>query len=167
MTPVLAADGPVLVFGGPYSNLQATEALLAAAAGLGIPPHRMICTGDVVAYGADPVRCVARLRAAGVAVVAGNCEEQLGAGAAECGCGFAAGSACDRLAAAWFAHADAALGADDRAWMRGLPASLELHIAGRRLLVLHGGVGAFQPFPVGRRTGPSLIASSRALAPTG
>ncbi len=140
MPPVLAADGPVLVFGGPYSNLQATEALFAAAARLGIPPHRMICTGDVVAYGADAVRCVARFRAAGVAVVAGNCEEQLGASAADCGCGFAVGSPCDRLATAWFAHADAALGADDRAWMRGLPSGLELHMAGRRLLVVHGGV---------------------------
>ena len=140
MPPVLIADGPVLVFGGPYSNLQATEALFATADRLGIPPHRMICTGDVVAYGADAVRCVARLRAAGVAVVAGNCEEQLGASAADCGCGFAAGSACDRLAAVWFAHADAALGADDRAWMRGLPSCLELHVAGRRLRVVHGGV---------------------------
>ena len=140
MPPVLAADGPVLVFGGPYSNLQATEALLAAAARLGIPPHRMICTGDVVAYGADAAGCVARLRAAGVAVVAGNCEAQLGAAAADCGCGFAAGSACDRLAAAWFAHADATVGSDDRAWMRGLPASLELRMAGRRLLVVHGGL---------------------------
>ncbi len=140
MPPVLVADGPVLVFGGPYSNLQATEALFAAAIRLGIPPHRMICTGDIVAYGADAVRCVARLRAAGVAVVAGNCEEQLGASAADCGCGFAADSACDRLAAAWFAHADATLGGGDRAWMRGLPPGLELHIAGKRLLVVHGGI---------------------------
>ena len=136
----LVADGPVLVFGGPYSNLAATEALLAAAAGLGIPPERMICTGDVVAYGADAVACVSLLRAAGLTVVAGNCEEQLGAGAADCGCGFAARSECERLAGAWFAHADAVLGADDRAWMRGLPSCLELHIGDRRLLVVHGGV---------------------------
>ena len=140
LRPGLVADGPVLVFGGPYSNLQATEALFAAAARLGVSPARMICTGDVVAYGADPVRCVSLLRAAGVTVVAGNCEEQLGAGAGDCGCGFAARSECDRLAGAWFAHADAALGADDRAWMRGLPSCLELHIGGRRLLVAHGGV---------------------------
>ncbi len=146
MPPILAADGPVLVFGGPYSNLQATDALFAAATALRIPPHRMVCTGDVVAYGADPVACVARLRTAGVAVVAGNCEERLGAAAADCGCGFTPGSTCDRLAAAWFAHAGAALDAADRAWMRGLPPCLELHIAGRRLLVVHGGVGQSNQF---------------------
>ena len=140
MPPVLVANGPVLVFGGPYSNLQATDALFAAAARLGIPPHRMICTGDVVAYGADAAACVARLRAACVAVVAGNCEEQLGVSAADCGCGFKPGSACDQLSTAWFAHAAATLAPDDRAWMRGLRSSLELHIAGRRLLVVHGGV---------------------------
>ena len=72
--PTIDADGPVLVFGGPYSNLQATEALFAAAARLGIPAARIICTGDVVAYGADAVGCVSLLRNAGVAVVAGNCE---------------------------------------------------------------------------------------------
>ncbi|MEE3500553.1 hypothetical protein [Acidiphilium acidophilum] len=44
-----AVDGPVLVFGGPYSNLPATRAVFAAAAEHGIPPGRMICTGDVVA----------------------------------------------------------------------------------------------------------------------
>ena len=30
-----ATDGPMLIFGGPYGNLQATQALLAAAAALG------------------------------------------------------------------------------------------------------------------------------------
>ncbi len=137
--PCLAADGPVLVFGGPYGNLQATEALLAAALGLGIPPDRMVCTGDMVAYGADAAACVRLLRRSGVAVVAGNCEERLGVSAGDCGCGFAPGSSCDQLSAAWFAHADSSLTDEDRAWMRALPSTLELRIGNRRLLVLHGG----------------------------
>ncbi|MFB3151536.1 MAG: hypothetical protein ACE10M_13345, partial [Alphaproteobacteria bacterium] len=49
-----ATDGPMLIFGGPYGNLQATQALLAAAAALGIPPTRILCNGDVAAYCADP-----------------------------------------------------------------------------------------------------------------
>ena len=32
----LVADGPLLVFGGPYSNLQATRAMLTEAARRGI-----------------------------------------------------------------------------------------------------------------------------------
>ncbi|MDH3791615.1 MAG: metallophosphoesterase, partial [Rhodospirillales bacterium] len=57
MTDVLdlgAFDEPVLVFGGPYGNLQATRALLDEAARRGIAPSRLLCTGDVVAYCADP-----------------------------------------------------------------------------------------------------------------
>lgn len=144
--PCLAADGPVLVFGGAYSNLQATEALLRVASDLGIPPDRIICTGDVVAYGADASACVRLLRLSGVAVVAGNCEEQLGASAGDCGCGFAPGSSCDQLSSAWFAHADCSLTDGDRAWMRSLPSRLELRIGSRTLLVLHGGLDRANQF---------------------
>ncbi len=117
--PEIVTDAAVLVFGGCYSNLQATEALLAHAAQRGIPPERMICTGDVVAYGADPAATVALVRDAGVHVVMGNCEEQLAAGASDCGCGFAPGSACDLLSGAWFAHAASALDRPALAWMGG------------------------------------------------
>src|ERR1051326_1058905 len=60
----LHCDGPAIVFGGPYGNLEATRALLDEAARLGIPPARIVCTGDVVAYGADPAATVDLLRAA-------------------------------------------------------------------------------------------------------
>ena len=52
----IVADGPVLCFGGPYSNLQATQALFAEARRLGVPPGRIVCTGDVLAYCADPAK---------------------------------------------------------------------------------------------------------------
>ena len=136
--PTLVADDPVLVFGGCYSNLQATEALLDAAQRLRVPPQRMICTGDVIAYGADPRATLALIRAAGILTVLGNCEESLGAEAADCGCGFVPGSACDRLSAAWFAHATREVGPADRRWMAALPRRVDLVLAGRRLAVVHG-----------------------------
>jgi len=74
-----ALAGPVLVFGGPYGNLEACDALLAAAERHGIDGRNAICTGDVVAYGADPQAVVDRLRAWGCAIVMGNCEESLAA----------------------------------------------------------------------------------------
>jgi hypothetical protein len=46
----LAFDAPILVFGGPYSNLRALQALRRRAHELGIAPSHCICTGDVVAY---------------------------------------------------------------------------------------------------------------------
>jgi predicted phosphodiesterase len=136
----LAADGPLLVFGGPYSNLQATQAILAEAARRGIPPQRVICTGDVVAYGADAAACCDLIMASGIWVIAGNCEENLAAGALDCGCGFEEGTACDLLSRAWYAHANREVTAAHRAWMAGLPYRLMIRLPdGRRLAVLHGG----------------------------
>ncbi len=137
---VIAADAPLLVFGGPYSNLQATQAVLAEAARRAIPARRVICTGDVVAYGADAAACTDLVMASGIHVLMGNCEENLAAGAMDCGCGFEDGTACDLLSRAWYAHADRAVSPAQRAWMGARPRRMELALPdGRRLAVLHGG----------------------------
>jgi predicted phosphodiesterase len=133
-------DGPVLVFGGPYSNLEAARAIRAEAKRLGIPRERTICTGDIVAYCADPGATAALIRDWGIPVVRGNVEEQLGAGAEDCACGFTPGSACDTLAAQWYAHAEREIAPDDRRWMAGLPRLLRFTLGGRRLAAIHGGV---------------------------
>ncbi|MGE0751301.1 MAG: radical SAM protein [Variibacter sp.] len=145
-TQLLCIDGPAIVFGGPYSNLEATQALFAEAARLGIGPARMICTGDVVAYCADAAATVALIRSSGCHAVMGNCEESLASGAADCGCGFPAGSSCERLSTAWFGHALKQLDADARAWMARLPGRIDLEVAGLRLAVIHGGVERINQF---------------------
>ena len=78
-------EGPLLLFGGPYSNLQATRALKGHAERLGIPPSHIICTGDAVAYFAKPNETVELLREWGVNVLMGNCEESLGWVSDDCG----------------------------------------------------------------------------------
>jgi len=142
LAPVLdlgPIDGPVLCFGGPYSNVQATDAMLARARALGLAPQQIICTGDVVAYAADPVATVERIRDAGIRVVMGNCEESLGFNAADCGCGFDEDSACAYWSEVWFAHAASQLDEDALTWMRALPRQLRFTLAGRRFAVIHGG----------------------------
>jgi predicted phosphodiesterase len=154
--PLLDAREAMLLFGGCYSNLQATRALLQQAHQLGIPADRIVCTGDVVAYAADPVATVNLVRAAGIHVVMGNCEESLGQNAADCGCGFASGSACDLLSVAWYAHADKLLDDDARAWMRGLPRRIDLNAGGRRLAVIHGSPTSINRFVFASATDPTL-----------
>lgn len=143
---MVADGGPVLCFGGPYSNLQATRALLAEARRLGIPPGRMLCTGDVVAYCADAAATLDLMMASGIRTVMGNCEQSLAAGAGDCGCGFGEGTACDLLSRGWFAHASHAVTARHRAWMATLPGRLVLRVAGRRLAVVHGGADSINRF---------------------
>ncbi len=146
MSIVSSIDAPLLVFGGPYSNLESTRAVLAEARRRGIPPDRIVCTGDVVAYGGDPRGCVELVRAAGVRVVMGNCEEQLAARADDCGCGYAPDTACDRLARSWYAHASNELDDEARAWMGALPRRLDVEIAGLKLTVVHGSPGSINRF---------------------
>ncbi|MDX9861050.1 MAG: metallophosphoesterase family protein [Rhodospirillales bacterium] len=142
-------DGPILVFGGPYGNLEATQAVLAEAGRLGIPASHMLCTGDVCAYCADPQGVVDLLRETGIVTVMGNCEESLAEDGADCGCGFASGSACDVLARQWFGYAAAHLDAGAKAWMRNLPRQLSFRLAGHSFRVIHGGAERINRFIFG------------------
>ncbi len=143
----------LLIFGGPYSNLQATQALKREAEARAVVPRHIVCTGDVVAYAADPEATAREIRDWGIHVVAGNCEEQLASGADDCGCGFTEGSVCDTLSRGWYPYALANTSAGTKEWMAGLPASLEFEFAGLRFHVLHGGSRASNRF---------LFASDRA-----
>ena len=132
----------MVLFGGPVSNRQATAALIGA-----VPAGTAaLCTGDTVAYCADPAATVAALRATGWPVIADNVERQLAEGALDCGCGFGDGTACDRFSGAWYAHANAEIDADDRAWMAELPDFAVFRHDGRRYGVLHGGATAINRF---------------------
>lgn len=137
---------PMLVCGGAYSNLEALQSLLAAAARHRIPGKRIIHTGDVVAYCADPADTAKLLRDAQVHAIQGNVEESLGVAATDCGCGFEEGSLCDQLSAEWFAFANAAIDDSLRAWMSGLPCHLTFTMASRRVRVVHGAVSAINAF---------------------
>ena len=137
---------PVLIFGGPYSNLEATQAVLAEASRRGIRSDHVICTGDVVAYGADAKSCVDLVRKSGIHVVMGNCEEQIAAEAADCGCGFTPGGACDRASRIWFSYACRRLGQQDRDWMAALPRRLDFELNGLRLTALHGSLNDISRF---------------------
>lgn len=139
-------DGPVLLFGGPYSNLAATRAMRACAEALGIPVERTLCTGDIVAYCAQPEETVALIRDWGIAVVQGNCEESLGLRAQDCGCGFEEGTTCSLLSVDWYRFANQRISADDRAWMRGLPKSIRFSLNGKSILAVHGGVRQINRF---------------------
>ncbi len=139
ITDLGVLDGPLLLFGGPYSNLQALQALLDIGADA-------ICTGDVVAYGADGEACVSLMREAGIPTVKGNCEAQLAEGADDCGCGFDEGTTCSLLSRGWYAHAVRHVSAESRDWMAACPDRIVFTHQGRRFAVIHGGASAVNRF---------------------
>jgi predicted phosphodiesterase len=114
-----------------HANLEALDAVLAAAASAGA--ERLVCAGDIVGYHADPEACVERLRAAGVVCVAGN-HDRVAAGVAEPD-RFGAQA---RRAVLWTRER---LSPASRAFLAGLP----LHrVVDGRFLLFHG---ALHPAP--------------------
>ena len=145
-TPTLIAEDKLLVFGGPYSNLQALEALLNEAEASGFSERQMICTGDIVAYCGQPQETVDRIRARGIATVLGNCEESLALDVEDCHCGFAEDSLCSLLSQQWYGFSRGRLDQASKAWMAGLPRQIIVEVAGRRLLAIHGAYGVINQF---------------------
>ena len=139
-------QGKLLFFGGPYSNLQATQALKSLADVLQIQASNIICTGDTVAYCAHPNETVALLREWGITVVMGNCEESLGWRAPDCGCGFEEGSACEVLSESWYRFANQNIEIENRDWMRSLPRIVRFSFHNKSFAVIHGGIQKINQF---------------------
>jgi hypothetical protein len=94
----------------------------------------------------------------------GNCDEQLGAGAADCGCGFEPGSACARLSVDWYAYANSVVRPDQREWLASLPRRIDLEIGGSRLAAIHGSAESVNTFVF---AGTPDAEKSRSLAALG
>lgn len=171
-------NGRLLVFGGPYSNLQALEALQGIAERLQIPAGNIICTGDIVGYCAQPEAAVQFVKAWGVHAIQGNVEQNIIRGEDDCGCNFAEGSRCDVLSRAWFPYAVRSLSTGSVAWLSTLPLQLTFRYAGQTIAVLHGAatgiadfVFASTPWPVKEAsfaaTGATVILAGHAGLPFG
>lgn len=142
---------PLLVFGGCFSNLQATTALKAMAEHLAIPAANCLCTGDILAYCAHPAETAALIQEWGIPLIKGNVEAALAENEQSCGCGFTPGSQCDTLSRDWFAYTNSQIDEETRLWLRQLPDELSFDLAGFKVTLVHGA-----PAHVSRFIFPSL-----------
>lgn len=131
-------ENTYLIFGGNYSNLEATKAVFEKAKELNIAPEKTICTGDMIAYCADAEAVANFMQDWGVNVIQGNCEESVAQDLEDCGCGFSEDTACDLLAKQWYEFCKANLSTEAKTWFASLPKTLEIHDAGLKMLVCHG-----------------------------
>ena len=125
------------IFGGAYSNLQATQAVFEHADRLGFTHEQIIFTGDSVAYCGQPQETATLIRSSQIPAIMGNCEEALAAGSPDCGCGFEDDSACSLLSVEWFAHCQKHIDLETTKWMGSLPRELIIQIGGFNLLCTH------------------------------
>ncbi|NKB62913.1 MAG: metallophosphoesterase [Gammaproteobacteria bacterium] len=136
----------MLIFGGPYSNLQATIAMQEIALQERIPPENIVCTGDIVAYCADPEQTTNLIREWGINVVMGNCEESIGFSSNNCGCGFEEGSVCATLSVDWYNYCLREIGTKNQLWMQRLPRRIQFTVNQLSFDVIHGGVSNISEF---------------------
>nr|WP_253931367.1 arsenosugar biosynthesis-associated peroxidase-like protein [Lewinella sp. W8] len=135
---ITVGTGPVLVFGGAYSNLEALRAVRAVAEARGIPPGNVLCTGDTPGYCAEPAECLDLLAQWGCHAIAGNVETNLVNGTDDCGCGFGDGSRCDMFAKLWYDYAQRNVTPENLTFMAELPDQLRFTYGGKSVTVLHG-----------------------------
>ena len=136
----------LLIFGGCYSNLEASQALFDWAKAHKFEPDQCICTGDIVAYCANPVETVDLIKSWGVNCIQGNVEQSLAIQADDCGCGFEAGTVCDTLSRGWFSYANQQVTHAQREWFQGLPEQLSFRFFGKQVHVVHGAVSDVSRF---------------------
>lgn len=132
--------GRLLIFGGVYSNLQALAQMKLIAKQENISASNIICTGDIVAYCAQPEECVQEVKEWGIHCVAGNVEIQLREGLEDCGCNFESGTTCNILSNQWYPFAQKKLSPGAKAWMDTLPDFLCFSYKGKKVQVIHGSI---------------------------
>lgn len=130
----------LLLFGGCYSNLQATIQLKTLAEQLGFKPEQVICTGDVVGYCAQPEETVQFIKNWGIRCISGNVETQLVNDAEDCGCNFEEDSRCSIFSRSWFPYAQKQVSKNSLEWMKNLADQLHDPFGSKRLAVIHGGI---------------------------
>jgi predicted phosphodiesterase len=124
-----------------HANLPALEAVLADIArqpDVDATYH----LGDLVGYGPWPNETVARLRAAGIAGVAGNYDSTVASGYKHCGCRYEDPRQ-EELSHLSFAWTLEHTSDESKAFLRGLPFRLDLrplggHAGGPTVTLLHG-----------------------------
>jgi len=131
-------DRPVFIFGGVYGNIEALIEVKNIAEKEGFRPKDIICTGDIVAYCANPVECIAFVEEWGIHCIAGNVELNLRDEADDCGCNFNEGSRCDVFSRQWYPYVKNTITKNNKEYIHKLPEFLTFDFYGKPTTVLHG-----------------------------
>ena len=125
----------IAVMGDIHANLPALRAVIDDAARIGA--DALFCVGDVVGRGPHPAEVIAELRRLEIPTVQGNWDEAVGMDREQTGAAWptsyaeADGNASMR----WSAER---LSEDDKAWLRQLPQTRRVTLAGRSVFLFHG-----------------------------
>ena len=125
----------IALFGGVYSNHLALASAIESARDR--DADALYCLGDLGAFGPHPDRVFPLLRDHSIAVVAGNYDDSLARGLADCQCGYT--DPRDN----WFAklsydYTFRNTSDENKRWLGTLPSEMRTRIGDRRVLLCHG-----------------------------
>ncbi len=125
----------IAVMGDIHANLPALRAVIDDVARIGA--EALYCVGDVVGRGPHPNEVVEELRRLEIPTVQGNWDEAVGMDREQTGAAFstADAEAEGNASMRWTAET---MTDENRAWLRQLPQTLRLTIAGRSMYLFHG-----------------------------
>jgi putative phosphoesterase len=125
----------IAIIGDIHANLPALRAVIDDAARIGA--DSIVCVGDVVGRGPHPNEAVEELRRLEIPTVRGNWDEAVGMDREQTGAAWATAEA-ERDGNASMAWTAERLTDDNRTWLRQLPQTLRMPVAGRSLHLFHG-----------------------------
>jgi putative phosphoesterase len=125
----------IAVIGDIHANLPALRAVLDDVTRIGA--DELFCVGDIVGRGPHPNEVVDELRRLEIPTVQGNWDEAIGMDREQTGAAWATREAED-LGTASMRWSAEALTEESRAWLRQLPTSMRVPLAGRSIFLFHG-----------------------------
>lgn len=125
----------ITIFGDIHANLPALEAVFADMETRQL--DNLYCLGDLVGYGVWPNEVVAAIRERGIPTIMGNYDQGVGIDSADCGCAYRTPEA-QALGERSIAWSNAHTSAENKAYLRGLVASIPVQLGGLKVLLVHG-----------------------------
>ena len=125
----------IAFFGGIYSNHLALRAAIDDASSRGCT--KMLCLGDLGAFGPNPDKIFPLLLDAGVTTMRGNYDDSIGNNLPDCQCGYT-DPADNYYARLSYQYTYRKTGEKWRPWLASLPTEIRFDLAGRRVLCCHG-----------------------------
>mgnify|MGYP001247142545 FL=1 len=125
----------ITIFGDIHANLPALEAVLQDIDGRGLT--NLYCLGDLVGYGTFPNEVVEVIRARQIPTLMGNYDQGVGNNSDDCGCAYRTPEA-RALGDRSIAWTNAHTSAENKAFLRALPAQIPLQLGGLRVVLVHG-----------------------------
>lgn len=126
----------VTIFGDIHANLPALEAVLADMKARQVDQH-WYCLGDLVGYGTFPNEVIAAIREREIPTIMGNYDQGVGHSSDDCGCAYRTPEA-KALGEQSIAWSNEHTSAENKAYLRALPAHINLTLGDLQVLLVHG-----------------------------